>query len=171
MSQNPFNTENLQQWAARRNGTVTCREQRCEGRVEFSNDLLHALHLAPLTRFEAEIVVVDNRAMQSAQSLSDVQYSGAQPSGASTQVVIEYEPSKSFDFPIGDAFVGRGPRGKLPSILYAVTPQSSPRAKAIAFELNSWCLVRIGGCSQSQQAPSIWSLPSTQVTSNSGDKQ
>jgi hypothetical protein len=77
-------------------------------------------------------------------------------------VIIEYEHSR-YSEPIDDLLLRKNPRDKLPSRLYAVTPQSSPQAIARAFKVNVWCLARVGGCSPSQQAPDIWALPPTPI--------
>ena len=157
-----FDETQLREWARRHHGTVACREQRCEAEVQLSNRFLYALRLAPLTRFDVDLVVVDNRLAQTPLDLSDVQYVGKRR-GATTQAVVVWEPSKSFDFSSGEWFVTHGPIGKPPSILYVVSPQSGFHAITIAQRINVWCLVRIGGCSPSEQAPDIWSLPETPI--------
>ena len=157
-----FDETHLREWARRHHGTVACSEQRCEAEVQLSNRLLCVLHLAPLTRFNVDLVVVDNRLAQTLVGLSDVQYVG-KPTGAATDAVVVWEPSKSFDFPNGEWYVGHGPIGKPPSVLYVVSPQSGSRAIALADGINIWCLARIGGCSPSEEAPDIWALPATPI--------
>jgi hypothetical protein len=161
ISKGHFDEGQLRQWAARHHGVVTCHEGQCEGSVYIPNSLLHSLHLAPLTRFNAEVDIVDNRPVRSTLSISDVQYLG-RASGATTMVVVEYESSR-YSEPVGDLLVRDVPKGKLQFRLYAVTPQSSRQAIARAFKINVWCLARIGGCPQSQQAPDIWVLPPTPI--------
>jgi len=155
-----FNEQQLRQWAARHHGDVIFYQGRYNGRVCLTNRLLHALHLAPLTIFDAEVEVADNRPVQSILSISDAQYLPPAASGAGTMVVIEYEPSR-YSEPFDDLLVREVPKGKLRFRHYSVTPQSSPPAIARAFKINVWCLARVGGCSPSQQAPDIWALPST----------
>jgi hypothetical protein len=157
-----FDANQLREWARRGHGTAVCSEQRCEAEVQILNRLLYALRLAPLTRFNVDFVVIDNRLVQTSLVFSDVQYLG-KATGATTRAVIVWEPSKSFDFPGGEWFVGHGPIGKAPSVFYVVSPQSGSRALTIAQAINVWCLARIGGCSPSEQAPDIWSLPETPI--------
>jgi len=156
--------EQMRKWASGHHGGVTCDGGRCTGSVYISNRLLHALGLAPLTRFDAEIITDRGQAVQASLSLSDVQYLGA-ASGATTVGIIAYE-AKEGSYPIHAPFVLKGlhgPTGKPPLRIYMVTPHSAPQAIARAFEINVWCLARIGGCSPSQQAPPIWALPPTPI--------
>lgn len=162
ISKGHFDEGQLRQLAARHHGVVTCHEGQCEGSVYIPNSLFHSLLLAPLTRFNAEVDIVDNRPVRSTLSISDVKYLPPKASGATTMVVVEYESSR-YSEPVGDLLVRDGPRGKPPFRLYAVRPESSTLAIARAFKVNVWCLARIGGCSPSQQAPDIWALPPTPI--------
>ena len=157
-----FNEEQLRQWAVRHHGDMTLYQGEYYGRVYVTNRLLHLLHLAPLTIFDAEVEIVGNRPVQSSLSISNGQY-GPKPSGGVTLIVIEYEPPEH-SFPVHDSLVLRVRKGELLSVTYAVTAESSQQAMARVFEINVWCLARIGGCSPSQLAPSIWALPPTPIT-------
>jgi hypothetical protein len=161
MSQGRVGSEELRQWAGRHRGAVTCQDGRCAAEVDLSNSILHRLGLAPLTMFEATVVTVDGQLVETYLSLSDVHSSHGRPAGGSTLLVMEYQPSKVSRHMVGQVYLGHGPIGKPPSILYMATPQAGPRAIAIAHEINVWCLARIGGCSPQQQAPDVWSMHST----------
>jgi hypothetical protein len=159
-----FDEKQLRQWAARHGGDVWCENGECHGDVDISNRLLHALHLAPLTRFGADVVIVSNQPVQSSLILHDMG-SLHRAAGGTTFVEMVYEPDKT-RFPVCDWEVRRGPTSKPPSRRYIVAPQSSPQAINRAFDINVWCLARIEGCSGPQQAPDIWALPLSGYATN-----
>lgn len=161
MSQGRFDTAELRRWAKRHRATVTCQDDRCDADVALSNGILHRLGLAPLTLLVAHVAIVRGQLAETSFMLSDVRYSHGRHAGACTLLAMEYEPSETARSSVGRAFVGHGPTGKPPFVSYTVTPQSGPRAIAIARAINVWCLARLGGCAAQQHAPEVWSMPST----------
>jgi len=154
-----FDEKALRQWTSKHGGRVTCANGRCEGSIYIANMLLNVLHLAPLTRFDAEVDLANNQPVQIVLSLSDVQYLRG-VSGATTSVVINYQATNGWPG-AEDSVVLGGPHGKRPSRSYIVRQGSSQSAVALAFCINPWCLAQLGGCTPNQQAPGIWALPLT----------
>lgn len=153
-----FSVEQLRRWADRHGGTVECMTGRCEASVRVANRLLSAFRLSPPLEFYAFVDVTPNGQLTSATLTLT-----ARPRGAVTLVVINYSASREPNSEARAAHVAKGPAEK-PGVVYVVSSKFGAADLALAYEINTWCLARIGGCAADRQAPRIWALESTPVT-------
>ena len=153
----PFPTERLREWAAKYGGSVTCDGPSCGAAVTVSNRPLNLLRLAPLTYFDAQVVTNDGKLAETSLRISNLQY-GTPPTGSTTQLFVKFDGAieQGQDGPL--EHFAREPIGKAPAVSYVATSRSAPRARALAYGLNVWCLARIGSCMEAQQAPAVWAL-------------
>ena len=155
----PFSAERLGKWAATHGGCTTCDGGRCEASVSVSNRPLNLLRLAPLMYFDASIVTNDGKLAQNSLRISDLRYT-TRHKGSTTQLLVKFNDDgtveRSQSAPLER--VAREPIGKPLAVVYVATSSSDPHARALAYDMNVWCLARIGGCTGAQQAPTVWAL-------------
>jgi len=150
----------LRRWALSYDPEAMCDQRGCN--VELSNSLLSAIYLAPPTTLLAGVSISNGRVVATGITLVCVNRRNRWPRGASTTLVIAYEPPSYFRERLTEPYVGYSPSQNPPSVTYVVTPQFGARALDVAREVNVWCLVRLGGClTGEQQAPEVWVLPET----------
>ncbi len=154
-----FSVERLNEWATSHAGTVACAGSKCEASVSLSSRPLSVLGLTPLTYFDASIVTIDGKLIQTSLRLSDLRYA-THPRGATTQLLVDFSDSGTVDSNPGASrvHVGQEPIGKPPAVVYVVASNSDAKAIALAYDINLWCLARVGGCAETQQAPKVWAL-------------
>jgi hypothetical protein len=152
-----FSSEQLANWAAKHGGSTTCDGGRCEASVSVSNRPLNLLRLAPLTYFDASIVTNNGQLAQTSLRISDLRYA-TRPSGSTTQLLVKFAGTAEGGQSAPLERVAQEPIGKAPAIVYVASSKSDPHARALAYDMNVWCLARVGGCTGSQQAPTVWAL-------------
>ena len=154
-----FTRERLVEWAKDHGGTVSCREGRCSADVSIQNGMLYKLGLAPLTEFGASIITVGGKVSRTEIGLNDLAYRvGTNPQGATTSLVVDFAGDQLLPSKYAAAHLDQEPSGKPLGVTYTVSRSSDPQAVALAYDLNIWCLGRIGGCGAWQQAPRVWVL-------------
>ena len=155
----PFSEQRLREWAARHAATLKCDGTTCEADATVYNWPLHVFGLAPETRFNAEIDTNHGNLAQTVLNLSNISYSD-KPKGAATMLLVHFTRDGDTESKVGahGVHVGQEPIGKLPTVVYSVDLNAAPHNLALAYDINVWCLARIGGCTGPQQAPEVWTL-------------
>lgn len=151
----------LRQWAREHSATTKCDGSDCAAEVKVSNWLLARLNLAPPTLFTATISISSGKLVLVRLSLTDLDYQARR--GASTATIIDYSETLDPEAKPATPRLVQEPVGKPPAVVYFVTPEVEPNARELARGINVWCLARIGGCLNSQQAPELWALRKTGV--------
>lgn len=150
----------LRQWAAKHGGRIRCDHSDCAAEVEVSNWLLSRLRLARPTLFAATVALNDGKLTHVRLTLTDLNYQ-ARYKGSTTSTVVDYTEERHPGPGVAPPRLVQEPVGKPPTVAYVVNSRSERRAVALAYDIDVWCLARIGGCLASQQAPGIWSLRSS----------
>jgi hypothetical protein len=154
----PFSAERLRKWAADHAGTIRCDGNRCWSDASVINRPLSALGLAPPAGFIASIETNDGKLSQtSIQIISDPRDG---PGRASTQLLVHFTDKGAIESKLGahGVHVGQEPIGRPPAVVYSVDLSAAPHDIALAYDINVWCLARVGGCTGDQQAPGVWAL-------------
>jgi hypothetical protein len=147
----------LRQWAEEHRGSIRCDDSDCAAEVSVSNWLLSRLRLARPTLFATTVVLKGGKLTHVRLTLTDLNYQ-ARHKGATTSTVVDYTEARHPGSGPTTPKLIQEPVGKPPTVTYFVTPGAERHALALAYEINVWCLARIGGCLDSQQAPEIWAL-------------
>jgi hypothetical protein len=147
----------LRQWTERHRGNIRCDHSGCVAEVSVSNWLLSRLRLARPTLFVATVTLNDGTLTHVRLTLTDLNYQ-ARYKGSTTSTIVDYTQVSHPRLGPTTPNLVQEPAGKPPTVAYFVTSEAQPEALALAYEINVWCLARIGGCLASQQAPKIWSL-------------
>jgi hypothetical protein len=154
----PFSAEQLRKWAAEHDGTVQCDENRYNADTKVSNGLLAALHLAPLTYFYAGVTTEDGNLLNAGFCLTTMNYATWKGSATSLLVVFDENKMPDWNAPAPHTYFSQAPTGRLPGVTYMASSNADPRWIALAYDIDVWCLTRIGGCDKAQQAPRVWAL-------------
>jgi hypothetical protein len=147
----------LRQWAERHRGNIRCDHSGCVAEVTVSNWLLSRLRLARPALFAATVALNDGALTHVRLTLTDLNYQ-ARYKGATTSTVVDYAEARNATAEPTPPKLVQEPKGKPPTVAYFVSRGAEPRSLALAYKINVWCLARIGGCLDSQQAPEIWAL-------------
>jgi len=158
MHAGPLPIEQLRIWAGQHGERVTCSAGRCEASVVVNNRFLWRLHLAPGTNFIATVVEEDGQLVETHLWLTDISYIGRRP-GSRTLLIVDYGGSRTHGTGLSVPHVRSGLR----TVTYGIPSTAAPGDLALAFEVNVWCLARIGGCEGEQQAPRVWALRKQQL--------
>ena len=155
LEEGPFPKQRLDKWATDYGGTVDCASGVCWAAVRVKNHAMWFLGLVPASEFDAEIRIKDGELVQ--KSFRLVSKPNGSDAAVITECIVNFEKLGA-NAAYHGAHLAEEPVGKPPGVVYSVYLGSTAADTGLAYDINLWCLARIGGCSGAEQAPRLWAL-------------